>query len=74
MSVNMLLLTDISSAVPIGINLKHCPIQNPKYPIVCSKPGNNVQWKTNSGGQCQIVSESIGHPQNKWCEYFFLIG
>ena len=53
----------IGSGVPIGLNHGHCPIKNPKCPIVFSKPGQNVRYKPNYGGQCPIVTESSGHPR-----------
>ena len=37
------IVTAINSGVPIGLNLGHCPITNPKCPIVFSKPGQNVR-------------------------------
>ena len=51
-----------NSGVPVRLNLGHCPIKNPKCPIVFSKPGQNVRLKPNFDV----------HTQNICCEFLLL--
>ena len=58
------LVHPIYSAVPIGLNLGHCQIQNPKYVLsFAASPDKMSDKKSNFSGQGPIVSESSGHPQ-----------